>query len=53
MEVEMLKAAATELGLQGKAYTSVRRALSAAKKSAAAEDLILVCGSIFVVAEVL
>jgi folylpolyglutamate synthase/dihydropteroate synthase len=30
----------------------VRRALSAAKKSAADEDLILVAGSIFTVAEV-
>ncbi|MEY3369305.1 MAG: hypothetical protein RI973_2460, partial [Bacteroidota bacterium] len=53
MEAEKLRSAAAELGLRGKAYTSVRRALSAAKKRAGAEDLVFVCGSIFVVAEVL
>lgn len=40
-------------GLEGRAYSSVRRALAAAKKSAGKEDLIFVGGSIFVVAEVI
>jgi dihydrofolate synthase/folylpolyglutamate synthase len=48
-----LKNIAEKYHLKGKAYTSVRRAFSAAKKSASKEDLIFVGGSIFVVAEVL
>jgi len=40
-------------GLKGKSYTTVRRGLSAAKRRAKPEDLILICGSIFVVAEVI
>lgn len=48
-----LSAMATEVGLKGKAYSSVRKALAAAKRKADKNDLILVCGSIFVVAEVL
>lgn len=39
--------------LEGRAYTSVRRALQAARRAAAPEDMIVVIGSIFVVAEVL
>lgn len=39
--------------LYGKAYTSVPRALAAAKRKAAKKDLILIIGSIFVVAEVI
>lgn len=42
-----------EQGLQGKSYLSVRKALSAAKLSAKADDFIYVGGSIFVVAEVI
>jgi len=41
------------LGLQGKPYSTVRRALAAAKRKANKDDLVLVVGSIFVVAEVL
>ncbi len=40
-------------GLKGKSYTSVKKALSAAKMSAKTSDLIYVGGSIFVVAEVI
>lgn len=42
-----------DLGIQGKAYSSVRTALSSAKRTAKQDDLVLVVGSIFVVAEVL
>jgi len=41
------------LDMQGKSYSSVRRALAAAKRKAGNNDLVLVVGSIFVVAEVL
>lgn len=44
---------AEQHGLRGKAYTTVRRGLAAAKHKAKPEDLILICGSIFVVAEVI
>jgi len=39
-------------GLEGKTYPSVTEALNAAKAQARARDLILVCGSVFVVGEV-
>ncbi|NLR62898.1 bifunctional folylpolyglutamate synthase/dihydrofolate synthase [Chitinophaga varians] len=38
-------------GLQGKAYESVQAALQAARQHAKPEDMILVCGSFFIVAE--
>jgi len=41
------------LGFNGKAYSSVKKALASAKRASDANDLILVIGSIFVVAEVL
>lgn len=40
-------------GLQGHAYPSVQAALQAARQHAKPEDMILVCGSFFVVAEVM
>ena len=52
-DAELLKKEAKQYGLKGNSYSTVKRALSAAKKSAKDEALILVCGSIFVVAEVL
>lgn len=52
MDVETLATYGSEAGLQGKTYRSVHEALTAAKKEAASQDLVLVCGSIFVVAEV-
>ena len=47
-----LQKAAAKFQLKGKAYTSVRRGLAAAKKKAKKGDVVLICGSIFVVAEV-
>jgi len=44
---------ATASGLKGEAYTDVNNALKAAMSKASKEDLILVCGSVFVVGEVL
>ena len=52
LAVEELKAKADEMGLQGKAYSSVKNALKAAKRKANPKDLIYVGGSTFVVAEV-
>lgn len=53
LDASALKEKAAGFGLQGRAYSSVRRALNAAKRHAAPSDLIVVIGSIFVVAEVL
>jgi dihydrofolate synthase/folylpolyglutamate synthase len=39
-------------GLEGKSYPTVSEALSAARSHAKPRDLIVVCGSVFVVAEV-
>ena len=52
-EAAPLQAAAAPFGLHGKAYLSVRRGLAAAKRKAHPNDLIVVLGSIFVVAEVI
>ena len=48
-----LKKLGNEVGLKGKTYSSVRKALAAAKVSAKEGDVIYVGGSTFVVAEVL
>lgn len=48
-----LQARAGVMGLHGKAYSSVKKALAAAKRTASKDDLIFVGGSTFVVAEVL
>ncbi len=53
MEAEKLATIMNENGLVGNAYKSVKKALSAARKKANANDLILIGGSIFIVAEVL
>ncbi|MFK7775859.1 MAG: folylpolyglutamate synthase/dihydrofolate synthase family protein [Saprospiraceae bacterium] len=53
LEVDLLVEKATELGLKGKAYSSVKNALRAAKKKAGKKDLVYVGGSTFVVAEVI
>ncbi|KAB2810252.1 bifunctional folylpolyglutamate synthase/dihydrofolate synthase [Phaeocystidibacter luteus] len=52
LDAETLHSAAKKIGLQGKAHTSVKNALIAAKAIAGKEDLIFVGGSTFVVAEV-
>ncbi len=53
LEATLLQEKAARFGLEGKAYISVRNALNAARQAAKPEDLILVTGSIFVVAEVI
>jgi dihydrofolate synthase/folylpolyglutamate synthase len=53
LEVEILAQKAAELGLSGRAYSSVKNALRAAKKKAGKKDLVYVGGSTFVVAEVI
>ncbi len=52
LDAARLQEKAAEMGLHGKAYSSVRNALRAARRRAAPDDLIYVGGSIFVVAEV-
>ena len=50
-EDELMKKAA-EFGLEGSAYPDVNTALKGALHKAVKEDLVLVCGSVFVVGEV-
>ena len=52
MQALELQTKALEAGISGEAYTDVNEALSAATKNAQTNDLILVCGSTFVVAEI-
>lgn len=52
LEAVQLQQKAANFDLKGRAYSSVRNALRAAKRQAGPEDLIYVGGSIFVVAEV-
>jgi dihydrofolate synthase/folylpolyglutamate synthase len=52
LDAKALREKGLENGLKGKAYTSVRNALKAAKKAAQPNDLVVVGGSTFVVAEV-
>lgn len=52
LEVSVLREKAAGAGLQGRGYTSVKNALRAARRAAQPDDLIVVTGSIFVVAEV-
>lgn len=44
---------ASKAGLRGEAYQTVSDAYRAAKQKAEVQDLILICGSVFVVAEIL
>ena len=53
MNVDSLLGHFQSLGLEGTKYPSVKDAFENAKNQALTEDLILVCGSIFVVAEVI
>lgn len=53
LDTTLLKEKAEKLSLKGNIYTSVKEAFLSAKKDARQEDLILVTGSAFVVAEVL
>jgi dihydrofolate synthase/folylpolyglutamate synthase len=53
LAADQLAVKAAEYGLTGEPYKSVQKAFNAAKSNADAEDMILICGSVFVVAEVL
>ena len=53
MESEVLRQRAHALGFNGRGYTTVRRAVAAAKRKAHTSDLIFIGGSSFVVAEVI
>jgi dihydrofolate synthase/folylpolyglutamate synthase len=52
LDAGALKEKATSLGLRGETYPDVNLAIRAAKTGAGKEDLILVCGSVFLVGEV-
>ncbi len=52
LEATLLREKAATVGLHGRAYTSVKNALRAARRAAMPDDLVVVTGSIFVVAEV-
>ncbi|HMX39051.1 MAG TPA: Mur ligase family protein [Saprospiraceae bacterium] len=53
LQAELLRQQAAGYGLHGRAYSSVKNALRAARRAAKPQDWIIVIGSIFVVAEVL
>jgi dihydrofolate synthase/folylpolyglutamate synthase len=53
LDTRVLQEKAQAFGLVGKPYKSVKGALAAAKRAAKPDDLIIVIGSIFVVAEVI
>jgi len=53
LDVQILSQKAKDIGLSGRAYSSVKNALKAAKRNASKKDLIYVGGSTFVVAEVI
>ncbi|HWB63981.1 MAG TPA: folylpolyglutamate synthase/dihydrofolate synthase family protein [Chitinophagales bacterium] len=53
LDAGLLQQQAAEYKLRGQVYKSVKAALAAAKKAAAKSDLVLVAGSVFVVAEVI
>lgn len=50
---EALKEQAAVFGLRGKVYENVNKALAEAKAHAHADDLIVICGSVFLVGEVI
>jgi dihydrofolate synthase/folylpolyglutamate synthase len=52
LSAEHLKQKAENLGLTGKRYPDVNAALKAAKDKADKNDLVIICGSVFLVAEV-
>ncbi|MDX2002207.1 MAG: folylpolyglutamate synthase/dihydrofolate synthase family protein [Chitinophagales bacterium] len=53
LDAKSLQAIASDYGLQGESYESCEKAFSAARQSAAIEDMVLVAGSIFVVGEII
>ncbi len=53
LDAGILKSIASEFGLRGRKYISVKNALAAAKRAATESDLVFIGGSTFVVAEVI
>ena len=53
LPVNDLQAAAHELGIEGEAFVDVKKAIADAQKKAGDKDLVLVTGSIFLIADVL
>jgi dihydrofolate synthase / folylpolyglutamate synthase len=53
LDAQELAEKAAILGLKGKTYPSVKRALAAAKRRAKSDDVVYIGGSIFVLAEVI
>ena len=53
MDVKLLKATAANLGYTGKDYTSAEEGFTAMKNMLSDKDILIVCGSVFLVAEVL
>lgn len=52
LNAEDLRLKAQSLGLEGKVFANVNEAIATAKQHAKQDDLILVCGSVFLVGEV-
>lgn len=52
LNFELLQEKATEAGLKGSGYKNVNEALKVAKLNAIVDDIILVCGSFFIIAEI-
>lgn len=53
LSANLLQTKASEFNLKGKTFETVEKAIISAKQNAFTEDIILICGSIFVVAEAL
>ncbi|MBR4177127.1 MAG: bifunctional folylpolyglutamate synthase/dihydrofolate synthase [Bacteroidales bacterium] len=53
LPVADLQSAATELGIEGKAFANVKDAIADARSNASPRDLVLITGSIFLIADVL
>jgi len=52
LPADTLQAKAGEVNLKGKTFPDVNEAIKEAKSNAHKEDLILICGSVFLVGEV-
>jgi len=53
LDAQVLKETAKEIGLKGETYSDVNQAIKAALTNASKQDMILVCGSVFLVGEVI
>jgi dihydrofolate synthase/folylpolyglutamate synthase len=53
LDAAVLKEKATGVGLKGEIYSNVNQAIKAALAKASKQDMILVCGSVFLIGEVI